>query len=167
MARSGFKRGLVFYAIDLVGFVASVVAAVRLHEIPAVVYDVFGMPSDAANAVGGITIFVPLIVLTAIVGSRLSRAMYRPGLFSTNRVLGAAFAAALAAAAVLVGVLFVRAVAPSGLRDLVEGSLIAPRIVEGAGPAIRTIDDRFGLDLCGGRLLRAAPELCDEPSTIR
>jgi uncharacterized membrane protein required for colicin V production len=160
MARSGFKRGFVFYAIDLVGFVASVIAAVRFHEIPAVAYDIFGLSPQAANAVGGLTIFVPLIALTAFVGSRLARAMYKPGLFTANRVLGAAFAAVLGAVAVLVGVLFVRAVAPSGLRRLLTNSLLAPRIVDAAAPVTSALDERLGLDLCGGRLARAAPEIC-------
>jgi uncharacterized membrane protein required for colicin V production len=166
MARSGFKRGFVFYAIDLVGFVASVVAAVRFHEIPAVAYDIFGMSPHAANAAGGLTIFVPLIALTAIVGSKLARAMYKPGLFTANRVLGAAFAAVLGAVVVLVGVLFIRTVAPSGLRRLVNDSLLAPRIVDAAAPLTAAVDDRLGLDLCGGRLARAAPEICAEDARI-
>ena len=166
MARSGFKRGLVFYAIDLVGFVASVVAAIRFHEIPAVAFDAFGLSARTANAAGGLTIFVPLIALTAIVGSRLSRAMYRPGLFTTNRVLGAAFAAALGAMIVLVGALFVRTAAPSGLRRLITDSLLAPRIIDAAAPVISELDGRMGLDLCGGRLARAVPEICDRPSRI-
>lgn len=161
MARSGFRRGFVFYAIDLAGFVASVVAAIRFHEIPAVAFDVFGLSPTAANAVGGLTIFVPLIAITAIVGSKLSRAMYRPGLFTTNRVLGAVFAAALGAAVVLVGVLFIRAAAPSGLRRLVTDSLLAPRIVDAAAPVASALDERLGLDLCGGRLGRGVPEICD------
>lgn len=163
MARSGFRRGLVFYAIDLVGFVGSVIAAVRFHEIPATVYDALGMSARTAAIVGGLTIFVPLIVLTAVVGGRLSRAMYAPGLFTLNRVLGTAFAAALAVSIVVVGLLFARAAAlPFGLGDLLDRSLIAPRVIEWAVPVTSALDERLGLDLCGGRLLRAVPELCGE-----
>ena len=162
MARSGFRRGLVFYAIDLVGFVASVVAAVRFHEIPGAVLEALGLAPRTGAVIGGLIIFVPLIVLTALIGSRLSRAVHVPGLFTTNRLLGAAFAAALALAIVVVGLLFARAVSlPFGLSELLDRSLIAPRVLEGVAPATAFLDDKLGLDLCGGRLLRAVPELCD------
>jgi uncharacterized membrane protein required for colicin V production len=162
MARSGFRRGLVFYAIDLVGFVGSVVAAVRFHEIPALLFDGFGMSARSSAIAGGLAIFAPLIILTAIVGSKLSRTMYAPGLFTTNRVLGAAFAAALGATIVVVALLFARAtVLPFGLGELVERSLIAPRILDAASPAVAVVDDALGLDLCGGRLARSVKELCD------
>lgn len=163
MARSGFRRGLVFYAIDLVGFVASVLAAIRFHEIPGSPLDVVGLSPRYAAIAGGLAIFVPLIVLTAIVGSKLSRAMYAPGLFTTNRILGAAFAAALGCAVVVVGLLFARAASlPFGLDDLIDRSVIAPKIVEGVAPATSFVDRKLGLDLCGGRLARAVPELCNE-----
>ncbi len=162
MARSGFRRGLVFYAIDLVGFVGSVLAAVRFHEIPGAVLQAFGLAPRTSSVVGGLIIFVPLIVLTALIGSKLSRAVHVPGLFTTNRVLGAAFAAALGVVMVVVGMLFARAVAlPFGLSDLLDRSLIAPRVLEWVAPATGFMDDKLGLDLCGGRLLRAVPELCD------
>jgi uncharacterized membrane protein required for colicin V production len=168
MARSGFRRGLVFYAIDLVGFVASVVAAVRFHEIPAAVLDALGLSSRTAAILGGLAIFVPLIVVTAIIGSRLSRAMFAPGLFTTNRVLGAAFAAALGVAIVVVGLLFARATdLPFGLSNLLDRSLIAPKIVDGIAPATKFLDDKLGLDLCGGRLLHKVPELCDDQVSNR
>lgn len=162
MARSGFRRGLVFYAIDLVGFVASVVAAVRFHEIPGAILEAFGLSSRTGGIVGGLIIFIPLIVLTALIGSKLSRAVHVPGVFTTNRVLGAAFAAALGVAIVVVGMLFARAVdLPFGLSELLDRSLIAPRVLEWVAPATDFINDKLGLDLCGGRLLRAVPEVCD------
>lgn len=166
MARSGFRRGLVFYAIDLVGFLASVLAAVRFHEIPAEVFDAVGLSDRSAKIAGGLAIFVPLIVVTAIVGSRLSRAMYAPGLFTTNRVLGAAFAAALGVAIVVVGLLFARA-SSLPFVDLLDRSLIAPRVVDAVAPAASAIDKQLGLDLCGGRLARAVPELCDQDQSGR
>lgn len=162
MARSGFRRGLVFYAIDLVGFIGSVVAAVRFHEIPGAVLEAFGLAPRTGSIVGGLIIFVPLIVLTAMIGSRLARAVHVPGVFTTNRVLGAAFAAALGVAIVIVGLLFARAVSlPFGLSELLDRSLIAPRVLEGVAPAMEFVDDKLGLDLCGGRLLRTVPELCE------
>lgn len=161
MARSGFKRGLVFYAVDLVGFVASVVAAVRFHEIPSVVFEAFGLSGATAAAAGGLLIFVPLIVLTAIVGSKLGRMVFVPGLFTTNRVLGAAFAAALGIAAVVVGLIFARATdLPLGLGGLLDRSLIAPAVVDAAAPAVAAVDGWLGLELCGGRLAEAVPEVC-------
>lgn len=168
MARSGFRRGLVFYAIDLVGFVGSVIAAIRFHEIPAIAFELLGLSTRNAAIAGGLAIFVPLIALTAIVGRRLSRAVFAPGLFTTNRVLGAAFAAALGVAIVVVGLLFARAAdLPFGLSDLVERSLIAPRVMDAVAPAMVFVDDRLGLELCGGRLARAFPDLCDEPYASR
>lgn len=165
MARSGFKRGLVFYLIDLVGFVGSVVAAVRFHEIPGVAFEALGLSARNAAIAGGLAIFVPLIALTAIVGGRLSRAVFVPGLFTTNRVLGAAFAAALAVTVVVVGMLFARAAdLPFGLDALIERSLIAPRVLEAAAPAVAYVDDALSLELCSGRLGDTAPELCGEPA---
>ncbi len=161
MARSGFKRGLVFYAIDLAGFLGSVLAAVRFHEIPGSFFDAIGIAPRTSTVVGGLAIFLPLILITAFVGGRLSKAMYAPGLFTANRVLGAAFAAALAAAIVIVGLLFARATSlPFGLSDLLDRSLIAPRILDGVTPIIGAMDDILGLELCDGRLLVAVPELC-------
>lgn len=163
MARSGFRRGLVFYAIDLVGFVGSVLAAIRFHEIPAIAFELFGLSTRTSAIAGGLTIFVPLIALTALVGGRLSKAMFVPGVFTANRVLGAVFAALLGASIVVVGLLFARAAAlPFGLSDLVERSLIAPRILDATAPATAAIDEALGLDLCGGRLGRAIPELCED-----
>ena len=160
MARSGWKRGLVFYAIDLVGFTASVLAAVRFHEIPAIFYGLFWSPRTAAF-VGGLTIFVPLIILVAIVGSKASRAMYRPGLFTLNRVAGVVFAGALALVVLVVGVLFIRsAPLPFGLGRIVGNSSIATVVVDAATPAIEFFDREMGLDLCGGKLRRVIRDAC-------
>jgi uncharacterized membrane protein required for colicin V production len=159
MALSGFRRGFVFYAIDLVGFVGAVVAAVRFHEVPAAAADVLGVPPRASAAAGGLAIFVPLIVLTAIVGRKIGRAVYAPGLYTANRVMGAAFAAALGASVVVVGLLFARAAALPF--DLLDRSLLAPRIVGAALPVVDALDDRLGLELCGGRLARAVSGICD------
>lgn len=166
MARSGFKRGLVFYLIDLVGFVGSVIAAVRFHEIPAEAFAAVGLSTRNAAIAGGLAIFVPLIVLTALIGRRASRAVFVPGLFTTNRVLGAAFAALLAVSVVIVGLLFARAAdLPFGLGRLVERSLIAPAVLEAAAPAVAFVDDALSLELCFGRLGDTAPELCGEPAS--
>lgn len=166
MARSGFKRGLVFYLIDLVGFVGSVIAAVRFHEIPAEAFEAVGLSARNAAIAGGLAIFVPLIVLTALIGRRASRAVFVPGLFTTNRVLGAAFAALLAVSVVVVGLLFARAAdLPFGLGRLVERSLIAPAVLEAAAPGVAFVDNALSLELCHGRLGDTAPELCGEPAS--
>ena len=160
-ARSGWRRGLVFFLIDLVGFVGSVIAAIRFHEIPKTIFTAIGISDRWSALVGGLVIFVPLIVLTAIVGNRAAKAIYTPGLFTLNRVLGAAMAALLAAVAVVVGMLFLRAAPiPFGIGDLVKRSTIAPAAIAAAEPAVGALDRSLGLDLCGGRLKRIIPEAC-------
>jgi uncharacterized membrane protein required for colicin V production len=162
-ARSGWRRGFVFFVVDLVGFVVAVLAAIRFHEIPATVIEGLGPSPRTSAIVGGLLIFIPLIVATAYVGSKAHRAVFKPGLFTTNRLLGAAFGAALAAAIVIVGLLFARSAdLPFGIGDQVENSAIAPRVLEGVEPGIAWIDDKLGLDLCGGRLARVVPEVCKE-----
>jgi hypothetical protein len=102
-----------------------------------------------------------LIVLTAWLGSRAAKAVYKPGLFTLNRVLGAAVAAALAVTVALVGLLFLRAAPlPFGIGSFVKGSAIAQPAIDGASPVIAALDDAVGLDLCGGRLKRVIDEVC-------
>jgi uncharacterized membrane protein required for colicin V production len=162
-ARSGWRRGFVFYVIDLVGFVLAVLVAIRFHEIPATVIEGLGPSPRTSAIVGGLLIFIPLIVVTAFLGSKAHRAVFKPGLFTTNRVLGAAFGAALAAAIVIVGLLFARSAnLPFGIGDQVRDSTIAPRVLDAVEPGIAWIDDRLGLDLCGGRLARVVPEVCKD-----
>ena len=165
-ARSGWRRGFVFYVIDLVGFIGAVLLAVRFHEIPATVIEDLGPSQRTASIIGGLIIFVPLIAATAILGSKAHKAVFRPGLFTTNRVIGAAFGAALAAAIIIVGLLFARAADLPLIGDRINDSIIAKRIFDGVEPAVAWTNDRFGLDLCGGRLAEAAPEVCeDDPMT--
>lgn len=151
-----------FFAIDLVGFLSSVLVAVRFHEIPAIGFDYLGASERWSAFGGGLVIFVPLIVATAMLGSRASRAMYKPGLFTLDKVLGAAIAGVLAVTMVIVALLFIRSLSfPFGLNDLIKRSAIAPRVIEGAEPTIAAVDRTLGLDLCGGRLKRVIPEVCD------
>jgi uncharacterized membrane protein required for colicin V production len=151
----------VFYVIDLVGFVASVLIAVRFHSYPAVFWELMGWSQRWAAFLGGLVIFVPLILLTAWLGSRAAKAVYKPGLFTLNRVLGAAVAAALALSVALVGLLFLRAAPlPFGIGNFVRGSAIAEPAIEASEPVIRTLNDTLGLDLCGGRLERVITEVC-------
>lgn len=150
-----------FFAIDLVGFAGSVVTAVRFHEIPAIGFEFLGFTPRWAAFLGGLVIFVPLIVLTAMVGSRASKAMYKPGLFTLDRVLGATFAALLAVVAVIVGLLFLRAAPiPFGVGDLVKRSTIARNSIDAAAPVVAAVDNAAGLELCGGKLKRVVPEVC-------
>jgi uncharacterized membrane protein required for colicin V production len=166
-ARSGWRRGLVFYLIDLVGFVASVLIAIRFHEIPAIGFDFIGLSETWAAFLGGLVIFVPLIVFTAIVGSRAAGAVYKPGLFTTNRALGAALAATFAVVAAIVGLLFLRAAPiPFGLGDLIKRSTIAPAVIGWAEPVIAFADDAMELELCGGNLADIIPEVCETPAKL-
>ena len=163
-ARSGWRRGLVFFAIDLVGFVGAVLAAIRFHEIPAIGFDFMGFSERWAAFLGGLVIFVPLIVAVAMIGSRASRAMYKPGLHTLDKVLGAVIAGVLAMTIVLVALLFIRSLDfPFGLNDLIKRSAIAPAVIEAAEPAIANVDAALGLDLCGGKLRRIIPEVCRNP----
>ncbi len=158
-----------FFAIDLIGFAGSVLAAIRFHGIPAIGFDFLGFSQAWAAFLGGLVIFLPLIALTALVGSRASKAMYKPGLFTLDRVLGATLAALLAVVAAVVGLLFLRAAPiPFGIGDLVKRSTIARNTIEAAEPAIAAVDDVAGLELCGGKLARIVPEVCrggDETSS--
>src|SRR5207302_9769499 len=121
--RSGWRRGFVFYVIDLFGFIGAVVCAVRFHEIFATLWRSAGLSKRGSLIAGGLTICAPLIVAIAIVGGRIAKSVYKPGLFTTNRVLGAAFGGALAVAMVAVGLMALRAEhIPFGLGALVQRS---------------------------------------------
>ena len=150
-----------FFLIDLVGFIGSVLMAVRFHEIPAIGFDFLGFSERWASFLGGLVIFVPLIVAVAMLGSRAARAIYKPGLFMLDKALGAGVAGVLAVTIVIVGLLFIRSLSfPFGLNDLIKRSAIAPKVIEAAEPAIANTDRVLGLDLCGGRLKRIIPEVC-------
>lgn len=138
----------------------AVIAAVRFHEITAIPFELVGLSPTVAAVAGGLLIFIPAIVLVAVVGGRFSKAMFRPGLFTTNRVIGAAFAAALGLALVLVGVLAARTASVPFVGDLVRRSPLATQIVELSAPGITYVDDYLDLGLCSGRLADAAPEAC-------
>jgi hypothetical protein len=95
--------------------------------------------------------------------SRAAKAVYKPGLFTLNRVLGVAVAATLAACVVVVALLFVRAARVPLVKDAVGGSAIAPRLVDAVEPAVDVLDETLGLDLCGGRLERIIADACAPP----
>jgi hypothetical protein len=161
LAREGWRRGFVFFAIDLVGFVVAVIAAVRLHEIPGALYDGLGVSSRWSSILGGLTIFVPIIVVVAIVGGRLSKGVYKPGLWATNRVLGIAFGAGLGIAVITVGLIAARVVElPLGLTGLIERSPIGNQVVAWTSPAVGAVDDALDLGLCDGRLASSVEEAC-------
>src|SRR5438094_3612870 len=148
-ARSGWRRGFVFYVIDLAGFVGAVIAAVRFHEIFAGLYRSAGLSRRTSLIAGGLTIFVPLIVAIAIVGGRVARAVYKPGLFTTNRILGAAFGAALALAIVGVGLMAMRAEPiPFGIGRLVQRSPLGQQVVDWVAPVVRGVNSTLDLGLC-------------------
>jgi uncharacterized membrane protein required for colicin V production len=160
-ARSGWRRGFVFYAIDLAGFVGAVVAAVRFHEVFATLYHSAGLSTRTSALLGGLTIFVPLIVAIAIVGGRVSRGVYKPGLFTTNRVAGAAFGAALGLCVVAVALMAVRSQPlPFGVERLVQRSPLGQQIVDWVAPAVRSVNTTLDLGLCQGKLSKRIPEVC-------
>lgn len=160
LLREGWRRGFVFFAIDLVGFIVAVIAAVRLHEIFAFVFEGFGLGPTASAIAGGLVIFVPIIVLVALVGGRVSKGVYKPGLWMTNRVLGAATGAALGLALVVVGLIALRASPIPLLPGVVDRSPLAQQVITGAAPVVAAVDDYLGLGLCEGRLKRRVPEVC-------
>lgn len=142
----------------------AVLAAIRFHEIPKIGFEFLGLDETFAAFLGGLTIFIPLIVLTALIGSRAANAVYKPGLFTTNRALGAALAGLFAIVAAVVGLLFLRAAPiPFGIGDLVRRSSIAPAVIETSEPAIAFLDETLGLELCGGELADVIREVCEDP----
>jgi uncharacterized membrane protein required for colicin V production len=160
MAFAGWRRGLVFYAVDLAGFLASLLVALRFHAIPEKLFAPFLPPRPAATA-GGLLLFIPLIAITAIFGSRLSRAMYKPGLYTTNRVLGASFGVAFGATVITITLLFARATTlPFGADVLIKRSSIAPLFVKAIAPILADVDEQLNLHLCKGRVAEDIPEAC-------
>jgi uncharacterized membrane protein required for colicin V production len=157
----------VFFAIDLIGFVGAVLVAVRFHEIPAIGFDFIGFSRNWAAVLGGLVIFLPLIAIVAMLGSRISRAIYKPGLLMLDKVLGAAIAAALAVVVALVVVLFVRSTKLPLVGDVVGSSTVATKLIDGAEPVIGALDESMGLDLCGGRLERILSEVCESDELSR
>jgi Na+-translocating ferredoxin:NAD+ oxidoreductase RnfE subunit len=110
---------------------------------------------------GGLTIFVPLIVAIAIVGGRAAKGVYKPGLFTTNRVAGAALGAALALCVVAVGLMAVRTQPlPFGVDRLVQRSPLGQQIVDWVAPVVRTTNIALDLGLCRGKFAKRIPEVC-------
>jgi len=134
---------------------------VRFHEIFATLWRSVGLSKRASLIAGGLTIFVPLIVAIAIVGGRVAKAVYKPGLFTTNRVLGAAFGGALALAIVAVGLMALRAEhIPFGLGGFVQRSPLGQQVVDWVAPVARGVNSTLDLGLCDGKLRKHLPEVC-------
>ena len=153
--------------IDLAGFVGAVVCAVRFHEIFATLYRSAGVSKRYAVIAGGLTVFVPLIVAVAIVGGRAAKSVYKPGVFTTNRVLGAAFGGALALTVVAVGLMAVRAEhLPFGLDGLVQRSPLGQQVVEWVAPVVRGMNSTLDLGLCDGKLSKRLPEVCEPSKSV-
>jgi hypothetical protein len=104
---------------------------------------------------------VPLIVTIAIVGGRAAKSVYKPGFFTTNRVLGACFGAALAITVVAIGLMALRAESiPFGLGSLVQRSPLGQQIVDWVAPVVRRANSTLDLGLCDGKLRKHLPEVC-------
>jgi hypothetical protein len=151
----------VFYVIDLFGFVGAVICAVRFHEIFGALWRGAGLHGRNALVAGGLTVFVPLIVAIAIVGGRAAKSVYKPGFFTTNRVLGAAFGGALALTVVAVGLMALRAEPiPFGLGSFVQRSPLGQQVVDWVAPVVKGVNSTLDLGLCDGKLRKHLPEVC-------
>ena len=147
--------------IDLVGFVGAVIAAVRFHEIFAWLYEAFGLSKRISLIAGGLTVFVPLIVLVGIIGGRAAKAVYKPGLFTTNRELGAALGGALAVTIAAVGMMALRSESiPFGIGRFVQRSPLGQQLVDWVAPAARGVNTALDLGLCDGTGAKRLPEVC-------
>lgn len=150
-----------FYVIDLVGFVGALVAAVRFHEIFATLYESIGLSHRMSIFAGGLTIFVPLIVVVAIIGGRAAKAVFKPGLFTTNRVLGAAVGGALAVTIAAVAMMALRSPSiPFGAGRFVQRSPLGQQLVDWVAPAVRGVNNVVDLGLCEGKARKRLPEVC-------
>lgn len=135
LARAGWRRGLAAQAIDVFGFGAALLLAVRLHAAPAEPFRWVGVSEGWASLWGGLVVFVPLIVAVAWVGAKVGRVMMQPGLRMTNKVLGVAFGVATAAV-VLTFVLIIGNVAPVplGLAQAAARSPLGGALLDLAAP---------------------------------
>jgi len=134
---------------------------VRFHEIFATLWRSVGLSHRTALIAGGLTVFVPLIVAVAIVGGRLAKSVYKPGFFTTNRVLGAAFGGALAVTVVAVGLMALRAQPlPFGIGNFVQRSPLGQQIVDWVAPVAKGVNSTLDLGLCDGKLAKHLPEVC-------
>jgi hypothetical protein len=147
----------------LFGFIGTVVCAVRFHEIFATLWRSAGLSHRASLVAGGLTVFIPLIVAVAIVGGRVAKSVYKPGFFTTNRVLGAAFGGALALTVVAVGLMALRAEPiPFGIGSFVQRSPLGQQIVDWVAPVVKGVNSTLDLGLCDGKLAKHLPEVCNE-----
>ena len=136
-------------------------AAVRFHEIFAWIYEAFGLSKRASLVAGGLTIFVPVIVVVAIVGGRAAKAVYKPGLFTTNRVLGAVLGGVLAVTIAAVGLMALRSDAvPFGIGRFVQRSPLGQQLVDWVAPAVRGVNSALDLGLCDKKGRKRLPEVC-------
>lgn len=165
-ARSGWKRGFVFRVIDIVGFVLAVIAAIKLHGPFRAIYDGIGFSPRVAPLLGGLTVFVPVIVAVGFLGRRLVKTGDLPGISLANKILGAAFGAALALVVMAVGLMAIRSF-DLPFTGLAERSELAETIVEWSAPVVRGADSTLDLGLCEGRFAKRVEEVCTRYATER
>ena len=141
LIRTGWKRGFVFIVLDLIGFGVAVALTVRFFPSLADLYRRIGAPDGWANIAAAVTVFGPAIAIVAVVGMRLSRYTWLPGLHLVNRVLGVAAGAALAAAIAIVALLALQlAPVPTFVTDPIGRSTAARIVSTGAPPALRALE---------------------------
>lgn len=137
----GFHRGFYRESFDLMGFVLGIGLSLRFYKGAGQVLSTIGIPRGTADVIGGSLLFIGLVVMCVIIGSKVqSRAP--GGLTPTLKVGGSVFAAgwsSLFAAFLLV----VFTVIPSPMRaqQAIHGSLLGRTILSTKSPLYSTMDD--------------------------
>ena len=88
-AYRGYRRGIIAEGIDLVGFLLSVLLAVRLYPVIGVPLSWIGIGRGPANFIGGLIIFAGLVVGAAIFSRRIHRRVGQASLTENRRIGGA------------------------------------------------------------------------------
>ncbi|HVL82098.1 MAG TPA: CvpA family protein [Actinomycetota bacterium] len=140
LARVGWRRGFATQALDLFGFGIGLIAALRFYRLPAAPLRWVGVGPGTAYVVGGALIFVPIIIAVALLGLKVNRVTWQPGIHLTNRVVGAGFGVALATTAMTFLMLVSQlAPLPLGLSDAVRRSPSGRLLLSSAFPATRIL----------------------------
>ena len=127
----GFWRGFVRVVIALAAWVVGVIAALRFSALVGPMLPEFGETPATRYVIAFAIILVTVLIVGAIVGWTLARAVRAIGLGFVDRTLGAVVGIARGVLIVIVGVLF------AGLtsfprQDWWQRSVLAPPLVLGA-----------------------------------
>lgn len=140
-AYRGYRRGIVREAFDLGGFVLGAVLALRLHAYAGAPFRWVGMGDGWASFLGGLILFVPVVVGAGFAANRVMRMprfLFLPP--RVNHVGGAALAAAWAFAfAVFFLVLLLVLPAPS-VMPAVSRSLVGRTVLASGSPVYSSLE---------------------------